>query len=308
MWLVISWLTEIGRCCFQEFFCITTHLSQMETFRIHTEVDSSGAPSESLIRSNKLWNLQMRRSDCRLQFAKEHNLGKMTSIKTWGLANLGAYIAACVTVHPSTMVEYSMPSAERSTILFGHASSLKDERTDEDKDNDEYEDEKLFFPWESGPKLRDPLAAHAAPWSMILGAITGPVLCHSILSCRLLYSSFCIRLMLGIGESTMRAPMIAALDTLAKSLKTSLSTEIESLDSFEIVSRDQEKIVEVVNSFVRTRSLLEAEIPINQRLLEYCQISECSKPLLYTSNIYKTRCSVGHIWSTLLVHLSSDHS
>ncbi|MCJ1439212.1 hypothetical protein MMC27_008603 [Xylographa pallens] len=292
-----SWDVISGRCCFQEFFCITTHLSQMETFHIHTQVDSSGVSSETLTRSKKPWNLQMRQSECRLQFAKEHNLGKMTSTKTWGLASFGAYIAACVTVHPRTMVEYSMPSTERSTILFGHTSSLKEERTDEDEDEDEYEDENLFFPWEFEPQLRDPLAAHAAPWSMILGGISRPALCRSILSCRLLYSSFCIRLMLGAIEYTMKAPTISALDILAESLNTSLRTETESLDSPEIAAEDHVKIVELINSFVNLRSASEAEIPTTQRLLEYCRITECSKPLLYTSNIYKARCSVGHTWN-----------
>ena len=279
----------------------------METFHIHTQVDSSGVSSETLTRSKKSWNLQMRRSECRRQFAKEHNLGKKTSTKTWGLASFGAYIAACVTVHPSTMVEYSMPSTERSTILFGHASSLKKERTNEDEDEDEYDDENLFFPWEFEPQLRDPLAAHAAPWSMILGGISRPALCRSILSCRLLYSSFCIRLMLGAVEYTMKAPVIAALETLAESLSTSLRTEIESLVSPEIASRDHVKVVELINSFIKLRSVSEAEIPTTQRLLEYCSITECSEPLFYTSSIYKARCSVGHTWSTFPLYRHTSH-
>ncbi|MCJ1284681.1 hypothetical protein MMC26_004017 [Xylographa opegraphella] len=274
-----SWDVISGRCCFQEFFCITTHLSQMETFRVHTQSGATGASTQTLRKTNKLWNLQMRQSDFRLQFAKEHNLGRMTTIKTWGLASLGAYIAACVTVHPSTMVEYSMASTERSTILFGHASSLRDQGKDknenENEDEDEDEDENLFFPWESEPQLRDSLAAHAAPWSMILGGTTSPVLSRSILSCRLLYSSFCVRLMLGSVEHTTKALIIAALRSLEKSLNTSLATEIESLDSIEIASGEFMKIVDQVNSFVKTRSTLEAEIPANQRLLEYyrCALS-----------------------------------
>ncbi|MCJ1290086.1 hypothetical protein MMC34_001621 [Xylographa carneopallida] len=196
------------------------------------------------------------------------------------------------------MVEYSMSSTERSTIVFGHASTLKDDDEDEDEDEDEYDDESLVFPWESEPKLKDPLAAHAAPWSMILGGTTNLALRGSMLSCRLLYSSFCVHLILGSAKDTTKVRMIKALETLAESLNTSLGTETGSLDSPEIASGDRSTIVELINSFVRIRSVSEAETPINQRLLEYCTISECSKPLLYTSNIYKARCSVGHISST----------
>ena len=226
----------------------------------------------------------------------EHNLGQMTSIKTWGIASLGAYIAACVTVHPSAMVEYSMPSLEKSTIIFGHAATLGKESFDQ------VEDENLTFPWESETQLRAPPLAHAGPWSMILRDATSPVLYCSILSCRLLYSSFCVRLMLGATEDMMKGLTIAALHTLARSLNTSFCQEIECLESAELASSDRTRIVEMINSIVRLRSVSETETPSVHRLLEYCQIPECSSPLFYTSNIYRARCSMGHIWSMFLNH------
>ncbi|MCJ1404488.1 hypothetical protein MMC11_007714 [Xylographa trunciseda] len=267
------WDVVSGRCCFEDYFCITTHLSQMEKFQIQSQVDLSGATSEVLTRSDRIWNLEKRQSECREQFAAEHNLGKMTSIKTWGLASLGAYIAACVTIHPSAMVEYSMSSSEKSTIIFGHAATLREKRKGED------EDEKLVFPWELEPRLRDPPSAHATPWSMILGDTTSATLCRRVV------------------EHAMKAPIITVLETLARSMKTNLHIEIESLGSPEIASGDHAKIVELVNSFVKLRSVSEAETSSNQRLLEYCKIPECSRPLFCTSSMYKVRCSIGHIWN-----------
>lgn len=54
-----------------------------------------------------------------MRFDHGHDLGGLSVMKTWGLASLGGYVAACVTVHPGDMVEYTIQSLERSTMVFG---------------------------------------------------------------------------------------------------------------------------------------------------------------------------------------------
>lgn len=51
---------------------------------------------------------------------RRRNLGGLAVLKTWGLASLPNtdIVAACVSVHGGDMPEYSLPSKERSTVLF----------------------------------------------------------------------------------------------------------------------------------------------------------------------------------------------
>lgn len=106
------------------YMYITTHLSHLEVLK-HTP---TGEPKWTTCADT---SLQSRMSDCRMGFDNVHDLGGLSVMKTWGLASLGGYIAACVTVHPGDMVEYTTTSLERSTILFGQV-----------------DDKERRFPWE----------------------------------------------------------------------------------------------------------------------------------------------------------------
>ncbi len=55
---------------------------------------------------------------------RRRNLGGLAVLKTWGLASLPNtdVVAACVSVHGGDMPEYSLPSKERSTVLFASDS------------------------------------------------------------------------------------------------------------------------------------------------------------------------------------------
>ncbi|KAH0541476.1 hypothetical protein FGG08_004086 [Glutinoglossum americanum] len=57
----------------------------------------------------------------RANFGSRHNLGGLASAKTWGLARspMGGCIAACITLHPSGMIEYATHNSESCRIVFG---------------------------------------------------------------------------------------------------------------------------------------------------------------------------------------------
>jgi hypothetical protein len=57
----------------------------------------------------------------RANFGSQHNLGGLALAKTWGLARspMGGCIAACVTLHPSGMIEYATHNNESCRVVFG---------------------------------------------------------------------------------------------------------------------------------------------------------------------------------------------
>lgn len=98
---------------------IATHLSRMAAFKISTEFNDQTIPqcttkrveSPPLVRKlQTLLNQEDRR----------RNLGGLAVLKTWGLASLPNtdIVAACISIHGGDMPEYSLPSKERSTVLF----------------------------------------------------------------------------------------------------------------------------------------------------------------------------------------------
>lgn len=94
---------------------MTTHLSHLEVLKYTPAGELKWTTCADTL-------LQSRMSDCRMRFDNGHDLGGLSVMKTWGLTSLGGYIATCVTVHPGDMIEYTITSLERSTIVFGQVN------------------------------------------------------------------------------------------------------------------------------------------------------------------------------------------
>jgi hypothetical protein len=58
------------------------------------------------------------------RFDRDHDLGGLALAKVWGLASIGHWIAACITLHPGDMVEYMTAADERAYIIM--ASMIKE--------------------------------------------------------------------------------------------------------------------------------------------------------------------------------------
>lgn len=95
----------------------TTHLSHLEVVKIKRETHEPSRPGltcESLPPST----LERQMIKLRDRFDRREEFGGLSYVKTWGLAALGGYVAACITLHPGDMPEYIIPSQERATIVF----------------------------------------------------------------------------------------------------------------------------------------------------------------------------------------------
>lgn len=257
-------------------------------FRVQSPGDQNGGLYERLLPSDSPSHLYLRMSDCRKRFSEEYSLGAMTTMKTWGLASLDGYVAACVTIHPSSMIEYRMASAERATIVFSH-SSLHHNVIDHNED--------LAFPWEAKPLLKDSSAAHSGPWSTILSHTNLNALSKNPTSICLLYYTSLTSLLWQSNDCSQEKSTTKVLQMLAQSTNTDLSREIDLVQSFVLDSNNLSELLQPINSAVQSRSAFESRLPAHLRLVEYCQIPECQKPLFLTSNTYKARCGAGHTWS-----------
>ena len=93
------------------------------------------------------------------QFSAANNLYGRVTTKFWGSSRYGDYQAVCISLHPSVMVEYIVPSAEKSYLEFTHESYS--DIASEDLDL-------LTFPWEVAPNMKPPFEAHAGPWEALI--------------------------------------------------------------------------------------------------------------------------------------------
>jgi Transcription factor IIIC subunit delta N-term len=70
--------------------------------------------------------LKKKMEEARIDFDSNHSLDGNSAVRVWGFASAKAQEAACVTIHPSDMVEYTTPSMENCTLLFAPRASLGD--------------------------------------------------------------------------------------------------------------------------------------------------------------------------------------
>lgn len=63
-------------------------------------------------------------AEFRDRFDLDYDLGGNAIARIWGLASHRGWVAACFTLHPSDMVEYSTATEERTTTIFSPAEQL----------------------------------------------------------------------------------------------------------------------------------------------------------------------------------------
>ncbi len=73
-------------------------------------------------------NLELKKKmeEARIEFDSNHSLDGNSIVRDWGFAASDTQDAACITIHPSDMVEYTTPSLEKCTILFAPRPELMD--------------------------------------------------------------------------------------------------------------------------------------------------------------------------------------
>ena len=200
-------------------------------------------------------------SDCRMRFDHKHDLGGLSVMKTWGLASSGGFVAACVTVHPGDMVEYTIQSVERSAIVF-----------------DEIDNQERRFPWESATE-------HAITEAETQARILDGIFAEennqdgkrrSVLTNRIIYAAACASMqILDAGRFERLARAEKALRKLQSVTGFAFEAEIACIERLSAIKDSNlDKLTsEIRNS---TQGILSREdhldIPVGLRIHEMCSI------------------------------------
>lgn len=204
-------------------------------------------------------------------------------MKTWGLAALGGFIAACITLHPGDMPEYLIPSQERTTIVFS-THGLSDPSSKRD-----------FFPWE--------VRARSENIAVIQGAILDTVLEYeqrkdflpSTLSNKIIYAAIMASALVWDSARPERLRLAgSAARRLSQSGEVDLSPEIECLNLLLSDTQDPSSAKAQVRQATGRRSEEELSSPASQRLFDICTI--CQKVVTW-ENLAGATCVAGHPYS-----------
>ena len=210
-------------------------------------------------------------------------------MKTWGLAALGGYVAACITLHPGDMPEYLIPSQERSTIVFS-THGLSDPSS-----------KREYFPWEA--KVNVSSENVAVTQSVVLDTILNyeqrEDLKPSTLSNKIMYAAIMASILLWDSARPERLRLAeSAAIRLSKSVEVDLSPEIECLNL--LLSDDDAQGGGPTKARVQqaTRRRIEKEItPASSRLFDICTV--CEKHVTW-KNLVEATCAAGHPCSKFL--------
>ena len=278
---------------------LSTHLSQMEVFRYSNHISPKTLVQKNLLAPiDELSFLQRQISKQRKNFATQHKLGKMSIIKTWGLASFDQYVAVCITLHPSDQVEYRIPKEEQSIIIFSSASlenhSYKGMSVGPD----------IFFPWEAEKEVKSVLDAYEPVVKKILNWANKDFHEADCLSRRMLYNCYFAALIMLSTERKADSVLEWKREILHKIRRQEASLFEDRLDD-EVISNlpgdahDLPDTLKDLNDYIRSQSIREVTWPKTRRFTESCCAPGCRAPLVW-EKLTAARCLVGHQWRALL--------
>lgn len=206
-------------------------------------------------------------------------------MKTWGLAALGGYIAACITLHPGDMPEYLIPSQERAIVVFS-THGLNDPSS-----------KRETFPWEVRPRSENFTLVRSAILDTILKYKQREDFIPSTLSNRITYAAIMASTLVWDSARLERLRLAeSAAGRLSKSGEVDLSPEIECLNlllSDNTLDPNSAKVQ--VQQATRRRGAEDLRTsPASSRLFDTCTV--CGKYVTWT-DLQEAICVAGHPYS-----------
>lgn len=201
-------------------------------------------------------------------------------MKTWGLASLDRYVAACITLHPGDMPEYYIPSQERAIIVFS-AHGFEDPST------------KLeTFSWDVDQEIDDGAKAQSTIIDTVFEYERLQIYIQSELSHKIVYGAI-IASMLIWDEARSRRLLVAerALLNLAHLVAVDLTPEITCLQYLLTTNLRAKEAGEKIKEMTGSRSKDELDSLAAQRLFDVCPF--CAKAISCES-LTEAYCVAGH--------------
>lgn len=217
-------------------------------------------------------------------------------MKTWGISAFKGYIAVLTTLHPGDMVEYTISSHERATILFSHISR-------EDCLVPCAESFEGGFPWQEQPNETPQTWAFLPALVTILNLAATRTIIRDCTSRKIVYSLFCASLLWYTDENALAecAPDVQrVLSYLADSIGIVLSKERNALETLQSKRSDQRSTLAVVNSLFLSHGDTEIDKSPSRCLLNFCIIPSCGRIILWLG-LQRARCTSGHVYSMVFL-------
>jgi hypothetical protein len=221
----------------------------------------------------------------RNRFDRREELGGLSNMKTWGLATLGGYIAACITLHPGDMAEYYIHSHERATVVFS-THGLSDPSA-----------KRELFPWEAETNFGNSVEVQTAILDAVLAYERAGIFLPSNLSNKIIYSAIMASTLVWDSARSNRLLLAeAAARRMSRSGEIDLSPEIECLNLLLAATHDPSSAKVQVKQATGSRSKEELSSSASRRLLDICTF--CEQPVAWES-LTDATCAAGHPFGKL---------
>jgi Transcription factor IIIC subunit delta N-term len=100
------------------------HHLRLDANLLEEPLQSNLANDPQIVQASGNVELKKKMEEARIEFDSLHNLEGNSVTREWGFASRPTHDAACITSHPSDMVEYTTASMEKCTLLFVRKSML----------------------------------------------------------------------------------------------------------------------------------------------------------------------------------------
>ncbi|KAI9872282.1 MAG: hypothetical protein M1830_001825 [Pleopsidium flavum] len=260
---------------------VVTHLSNVQVFRHIVNSPVNAVPYATLT-SHSLPQWQKNMAECLTKFNIRHDLGGLAFTKTWGLANLGNYAAACITLHPGDMVEYTITSAERAMIVFGHQATFNGGPSDSH-----------LLPWTATPPVSRELSTICSEF--VTSVLRFPRERFDKLCKRIVYAAACVGTFPTYVDRSVVDLSEDAFGWLANHDGVDMSEELvlcgRSRQRYDLDGGVGVGEAAKVNISARSREILQSNAA--QGALEVCEI--CGEGIGWHS-LQEARCALGHAY------------
>ena len=214
------------------------------------------------------------------RYDQQNDLGGLSVMKTWGLASLNGYIAACVTVHPGDMTEYIIPSQERAYIVFAAHGF------DDPSPNLEH------FAWDVDFKVGEDAKTQAAIVETLFRFQKTQYSKQDFFDNRILYAAALASMLMWDNERSKRLWLAQrALDYLEFSTNIDLAPEKNCLLLLITTNLDVEESITKIKEVSGSRSRNELSASTVENLIDICPF--CRQAIVWEL-LTEAFCIAGH--------------
>lgn len=216
------------------------------------------------------------------KFGLDKNIGSQVMLRTWGLASWNELAAACITLHPAKMIEYTQPFQETATILFGAG--------------DDNGNAKSVFPWQS-PAEVDVRKVQGYILDTILDQNLHKCLVLNDLDIKILYTAFCGSLLLSDVNHLQRLQSAGEiLNLIEHYAKIDLQAEHHALDTIKIsYPLSRQELMNTIRQMTEARGQAESRSRIPENvLLDLCPFCPEVQQIVPLSSFTEAWCLQNH--------------